>query len=277
MMIIKTLVYQIVFKSMKQIFRLLICLTFLSPVIAQDVEDSSEKRALERDVKTSGDYLYGEAVHANKKEAEKIAKTMLISEINKEALTRPDWQFAKKLEANNVSTEVEQIELPRGSRYRVIAFIKKDNVVAVFDKKDQEVVITTSQNEKQNSGNNETKTTVNQTKAPVSQPGASAEPKIIIPAPTDNTILEDFLKVQNAKEAGELLTKYRKQGKLVYGKPDQEPTPEKSYWIVYNRSGNILGIIDKGSNNKRVNLLTGQQVEARTFASNNYLWFQLLD
>ena len=264
---------------MKKIYCLLICIIFLTPIVAQEVEDSNEKRTLERDVKTSGNYLYGEAVHENIKEAEKIAKTMLISEIKKEALNRPEWQFAKKLEANNVATDVEKIELPRGSRYRVIAYIKKDDVVAVFDNTIQEVVIKTPQNEKQNSGSNDKKNTASQTPTPTPVPVNETKPKQETPAPaqTDNEILEAFLKVQNAKEAGELLTKYRKQGKLVYGKPEQEVAQEKSYWIVYNRSGNILGIIDRGSNDKRVNLLTGQQVEARTFASKNYLWFQLID
>jgi hypothetical protein len=75
--------------------------------------DESTKRALERKIKVSGDYLYGEATADTKEEAVAMAKTTLLSEIN------------RNIQATGVDYGMEVIDLMRGKKYRVIAYIKK--------------------------------------------------------------------------------------------------------------------------------------------------------
>ncbi len=106
--------------------------------IAQDANEA-EKRAIEREIKTSGDYLYGEAVANTKDEAVKAAKSVLVSEINKEILNNHEWQFAKSIQAKDVEYDTDMIDLMRGNKFRVIAYIKKDNLEVVFHDKSPEI------------------------------------------------------------------------------------------------------------------------------------------
>jgi clan AA aspartic protease (TIGR02281 family) len=103
-------------------------------VLSARQPDEAGKRALEREVKTSGNYLYGEALADTKDEAASEARTILASEINREAKSHSDWRIEGNIQAKDLEQYSETIDLMRGSKIRIVAYIKKDNVAALFDK-----------------------------------------------------------------------------------------------------------------------------------------------
>lgn len=276
---------------MKRLIQTICFLILLLPATAQQTQTDSIKRAREREIKTSGLYLYGEAVHEKKSEAVKTAKSILTSEINKEILSRPNWQFAKQIEAKDVEYTTDHIDLLRGSRVRVIAYIKKDSLQAIFDKSAPNVKLSdkpekTEKKEKKEKPKKEMGKLVQpgdnpqETTPPLSDDtsaNASENKETPKPESTNISILDDLLTAKDVNQASVLLTKYNRLGKLVYGKPGTNLAPHQSYLMVYNKQGNIVAILDKGSDNERTNLMNGEKATLQSFPSTTYIWFQLYD
>jgi clan AA aspartic protease (TIGR02281 family) len=103
--------------------------------------DSTDSKALEREIKTSGQYLYGEAVANTRYEAARGAKTILMSEINREA-QNPNRPLAETLQEEEVDKLAEAVDFMRANRFRVIAYIKKDKIPALFRNEKPEEVST---------------------------------------------------------------------------------------------------------------------------------------
>ena len=97
---------------MKKITLFLLNFLFLSLLMAQPT-DETEKREMEREVKTSGNYLYGEAVENTLDGAQKAATLALITEINQEIGKRSDWKLGKEVSPSSVLQRAELIDLMR--------------------------------------------------------------------------------------------------------------------------------------------------------------------
>lgn len=278
---------------MKNIIILILAVLFAGTLFAQQ-PDEATKRTMEREVKTSGNYLYGEATESTKDEAVKMAKTALLSEINKEAVNHPEWQFAKTIQANGVEYDIDMIDLMRGSKYRVIAYIKKDNIMAVFDKNTPKIKVSDKPATQERtpptavqSVKSQTATDTKVTPAPEElQPKVEATtvsaPKKTLPVPVvdnhTNTggLLEQILNASSMPEIQKILNANKRSGKVVSGTMDKLIAPEKAYLIVYKESGEIVAILDKGSRDNRKDLLSGEVKGQEIQTQNQVIWFQLL-
>jgi hypothetical protein len=211
--------------------------------------DETAKRAMEREIKASGDYLYGEAVGNTKDEAVKMAKTALISEINKEALNHPEWQFAKSIQAKDVEYKADMIDLMRGNKFRVIAYIKKDGI----------------QLQPETGETN------------VSEAGQTQTQPATVAAQAGNTggLLGQILNAPSVREIQKILVENKKKGKAAYGTMDKLTAPDKAYLIVYKKTGEIVAILDRGSEASRKDLLSGETKEKELLDQNQVIWFQL--
>ena len=258
---------------------------FPSVVVAQT--DDSEARAKEREIKTTGLYLYGEAVANTKDEAIKLAKSILASEINQEILTRKDWQYAKAISAKDVEYSVESIDLARGSKMRAIAFVRKDGIEAIFDKsKAPTVSLTDKKVEKKPAPEPVTapepppapKPTPTPAQTPTPAPMSEVEKQVQTPpAPTNNPVLDEILPCKTVKEVSVVFEKYKKKGKLVYGRTGTNLSSENSYLMIYNQAGEVTAILDKGQGSSRKNLLTGEQASIYSFNAAAQIWFQIFE
>lgn len=257
--------------------------------------DEVAKRTLEREIKVSGKYLYGEAVGNTKDEAIKMAKSALLSEINKEAVTHPEWQFAKTIQANGVEYNTDMIDLMRGNKFRVIAYIKKDNIAVIFGNKAPEIKLT---DKKVQHGKELPATQPQKTQSEVVQiipiPAfveEKVQPKkeeIKVPVlensqnmpVSDNhmntgDILEQIVAAISFSEIQKILDANKRKGKVVSGTIDKLTAPEKVYLIVYRKTGDIVAILDKGSNASRKDLRSGEIKGKEILEQNQVIWFQL--
>ena len=268
---------------MKQWIQISLILLLAFPAMAQQQADESAARAKEREIKTSGDYLYGESVANTKEEAVKLAKAILVSEINKEILTRTDWQYAKEISAKEVEYSVESIDLARGSKMRAIAYVRKDGIEAIFDKKkatavslaDKKVEKKSTQESQEQPSTTEPATAEQVEAVAVADTVAPAAPAQTLPS-TGNPVLDEILRCKVVKEASEIFESYRKKGKLMYGKAGTNLSSENSYLMIYNQAGAIVAILDKGKGSTRKNLLTGEQVSTQSLNATQ-IWFQLFE
>ena len=130
----------------RTLFVLFTLLTFCSvrPVSARQANDT-EKTPTERDVKTSGNYLYGEAVADTRDEAAKDSKELLASEINREAKKYDDLMFGPLIEAEDLEHNSQTIDLRRGAKFRVITYIPRFNMRKMILDKIPVIVIKTEE------------------------------------------------------------------------------------------------------------------------------------
>ena len=242
------------------------------------------------------DYLYGEATEVTKDKAVKAAKSALLSEINREASNHPEWRFAKTIQADGVEYDFDKIELMRGSKYRVIAYIKKDNIMAVFDKNTPKVKMSDNPTTQGQTPPATVQPVKRQTDADTKVTPASEkvqpnmeEPKVsateqfktdtIVPSVPRkfqaDGLLGEILNVTSYNEALKILDRNKRTGKAVYGDMDKLMAPEKAYLLVYKESGEIVAILDKGSRNNRKDLLSREMKGQEILTQNQVIWFQL--
>jgi len=265
---------------MKQLIQLCLMILLAFPAMAQQPADESAARAKEREVKTSGDYLYGESVANTQAEAVRLAKSILVSEINREILTRKDWQYAKQITANDVEYAVESIDLARGSKMRAIAYVRKDGIEAIFDNKGKApaVSLTDKKVEKEPTQTKPEEQTAQElavTEPTPVQEQAEEMPVQSPPASTNNPVLDEVLLCKTVREASDVFENYRKKGKLMYGRTGTNLAAENSYLMIY-QAGEIVAFLDKGQGSNRKNLLTGEQVSAHSFNALQ-IWFQIFE
>lgn len=283
---------------------LFINLLFSGFLIAQN-EDDSEKRAMEREIKTSGNYLYGEAVADTKEEATKAARTALLSEINQEIVNNRDWQYAKSIQAKDVEYNADMIDLMRGNKYRAIAYIKKDNLEVVFDDKAPEINLSDKNTEPEKKKESEKKeeVVVEEVKAeaekveiaPVVEEVAVVEavpeaqnPESVAPAAPEtpkneekeyyyknNDLLGQIVRAPSAREVNKILADNKKNGKAMYGAMESLSNPASAYLVVYKKSGELVAILDKSSQDARRDLITGEMKGKDIYTGNQVIWFQI--
>ena len=265
--------------------------------------DETAKRALERDVKTSGFYLYGEAVANTKDEAVIAAKIALVSEINKEIMVNHDWQFANTIQAKDVEYYIDIIDLMRGSKFRVIAYVKKENLTAVFQYNEMpEIELTDKDVYPWELAN--TQQIVTYTSPTVDATGslqsveaetsaiASEKPQFTIVEETSNQppviaarygatvdgdILGQIVRAASPRQIKTILDSNKKKGKAAYGTMDKLLQSEAAYLIVFRQTGEIVAILDKGSANFRKDLISGANYGREIFNNNQVIWFQLFN
>jgi hypothetical protein len=240
------------------------------PAFAQEDGDS-EKRLLEREIKMSGLYLYGEAVGKDKSEATKLAKSMLTSEINKEVMNHPEWQFAKKIKADDIEYTTDMIDLARGNRTRVIAFLKKDNIQAIFSDNTPKIKLSDKKEDKKEK--EQEVANITQEKMEEVTEGLTNTDNLVA---EQSELLKSILDTNSATEINKILRTNKTKGKVAYGGINTLTDSSKVYILVYTSNNEIIAILDKGEGAERKDLRSGEYKNtADIYKGNMRIWFQL--
>lgn len=255
---------------MKHIIILFLLGVSFGTLFAQQSDEAAQK-VLEREVKTSGGYVYGEAVANTKDEAVKMAKVDLVSEINKESLNHPEWQFVKPIQAKDVENITDIIDLMRRNKFRIIAYIKKDNLKAIIH--DNKTPAVTSYPSAQ-----PIKAIIPKEPQPEAEAETSTpQQKSVGSAVTMNTddLLEQIKAATSICEIQKIIDSNKRKGKIVSGTMDKLIAPANAYLVVYKTTGEIVAILDKGSATNRKDLLSGEKKGNEILLQNQVIWFQL--
>jgi len=225
-----------------------------------------------------------------------MAKTALVSEINKETLKHPEWQFAKTIQVKDVEYNTEVIDLMRGNKFRAIAYIKKDNIHVIFDDKTPEITVidkeTKSVEEKKETPApvpvqekvqpkvEETSVSVPDVQpkveeTPVTVPEAQPRVPVVNNRTNTGNLLDQIVAASSISEVQKILDTNKRSGKVVSGTMDKLEAADKAYLVVYKKTGEIVAILDKGSANNRKDLLSGETKGNNIFENNQTIWFIL--
>jgi outer membrane biosynthesis protein TonB len=268
---------------MKKTALFLASLLFCSFLVAQTA-DETEKRNLEREVKTSGNYFYGEAVENTNDAAFNAAISALVTEINQEIANRPEWKSAKTVSAATVKSKAGFIELMRGNKYRVIAYTKKDNLETLLSNTSASTK-STVQNEppkaeapkkeepKKEEPKKEEPKKEEPKKEELKQVETPKEEKII--SPQSNNLLGQIVLATSIREVDKILSDNKKKGKVAYGTPETLTNPENAYYIIYKKTGEIVAILDKGTQNLRRDIISGEMKNIEMYKEYQVAWFQI--
>ncbi|GBU08685.1 hypothetical protein AwDysgo_20160 [Bacteroidales bacterium] len=274
--------------KIKHLFSIYLCCIAFSTTLGQEISESI-KREFEKEVKTSGLYLYGEGVANTKKEADKLAKSALLSEINKEILNHPEWQFAKKIEIKDVEYLTESIDLPRGNKIRALAYIKKNNIHATFSQNTPEVKLTDKKEEKTSTNKNTDKESNINDKATYAAEKEEESQSYLedkekqrldsLNSTLENktlegaTLLETIVKSKTIPEIRKIFDVNKM--KITYGRMETIVDTNNAYIIVYKNSGEVVAILDTGATNERKDLISGEILTNDTHQDNLRIWFQI--
>lgn len=250
-------------KVLLLIFFLLLC----GKPAAQEEMTEEMKRTLEREVKTSGLYHYGEAVDKEKDQALSVALSQLLSGINEE-MTDAGSSLTKEL----ISLHAGRVDLPRGNRVRVLVFIKKAELPALLASKG-----TVAPAEKQESAKpvQEIEMSIEENATlPQANPGAEQSGSL---SADQQTLLNEIVHAGSVAEINKLLRENKMKGKLVFGSMNTLTNSATVYILVYKASGEIIALLDRGAGGERMDLVSGgNKPVPDIYKGNLRLWFQLL-
>ena len=277
---------------MKKTLLFLLNILFLSLLMAQTADETA-KREMERTVKTTGDYFWAEAVESTLEQALNAATSTLTTEINQEIGSK----MGKTVSAAAVKQHAEFIDLMRGNKYRAIAYIKKNQAEFLFEKKNheesrdvskKEVTIADVQEGVFAEAENIEKTATEKKEEPqeVNEVDVVDEMETVADVEEEvknekkyyydhNDLLGQIVKAPSAREVNKLLADNKKSGKTVYGTMETLTSPESVYMVVYKKTGEIVAILDKGSQNLRRDLISGEMKNKDIYKDNQVVWFQI--
>ncbi|MCD8261111.1 MAG: hypothetical protein LUD15_06165 [Bacteroides sp.] len=194
---------------------------------------------------------------------------MLINNIDELVAGEKKLRDAENLVLTDVSKQYETVNLNRGNMARVFVYIKKSDIIPVYNA-DNMIILETEPQEQQPQENTFV-TEVIPISAPVQE--EHTEEKQIIPV-IENKTLQEILILTTFKEIQPYFTRLKNEGKITFGKYSEMTSPESCYLLVYDKEEKIVAILDKGGN-IRTNLRTGAPDGTHNYKGCGAFWFRV--
>ncbi len=295
---------------MRQFFTILLA-TLVGSICAEAQEKSGKE--IEREIKLSGKYYYGEGLDSNLKSAQKNAfddlKLMILEDLmeNNEKLSTVDF--------NSFEDDIETVKFDLEGRVKVLMYLAKSDIgienvseqkVFVIRNTDEGVEVVQHDTEPtqpqptqpseradqsnsqttiisgkpQSMGDGSTPTTPLASTTPPSQDGRN--PNSASPlansgqgaSGSGDPIIDQLLGIRMYEEARQVLNNNKVKGKLMYGQIATMSTPSNCYFLVL-RNREIIDILSKGDSPERKSLRTGSVVDYRAIQG-TILWVNIL-
>ncbi|PXV65012.1 hypothetical protein CLV62_10810 [Dysgonomonas alginatilytica] len=250
---------------MKKILTVVILFAFIPMLFAQTNTDKQKEEI--NKIKKSKNYIYGEATLPNQEEALKLAKEILVNNINEWVSGEKKIKQSQALVIRDIIENSENISLVRGNMYRAFVYVQKKNILPVEDT-DNSVIISRP-------------VSTDADQALIVQGIHKTEPKRIettdlpLTADPDDTpqdILNKITGITQFKDAAPYFQELKNARKMVYGKLKTMTSPNDCYLLIYNPEGAVVAILDKGH---LKNLNTRTEDSLSNYKGCGALWFQL--
>lgn len=291
---------------MKQIFIYFLFSISITNCFAQTVSNQD----MERKIKTTDLYIYGESTYENQDDAISEAKRVLITKILE---FEPSLFSKNDLIINAVRDSKDVISMPRGIKYRAIAFILKSEIqeIGKISLTDQERNIPVKEHKISESFKQE-----EEKHLPLNSQSQSDPIKFVNKTQNDSEVicqskeqiintndinqvsdlkndkakddsfgqtfsngielLKYIISVKDANILSKLFEEQKHKGMLVYGGKNSMLFPDKCYLVVYSRDGIVKAYLDMG-NSSRKNLITGEYESLENYKDIPYIWFQVMN
>ena len=222
-------------------------------------------REQEREIKTSGNYYFGEGTSFDEVEAKtnalnQLMRVVIVSLVQQSIQTEKNEDLQKKLEI-----QAKIAKLPLTGRIRILAWIAKDNINMQGESINIPAEVRDLEPQPQSSIVSVT-TEQKATSTPVPE-----KPTIV------NPVIQDLATSKTLNEFSRKVTTWRRQGKeVIYGRKSSFAYPDKCYIAVFSTSGTLIAMLDTGSQS-RTDLLTGNitQNPEQHYRGNDLRWIEI--
>ena len=253
---------------MKTICISIICLLFTSALFAQTNTDKQKEEI--NKIKKNKNYIYGEATLPDQDEALKLAKEILIKNINDWVAGEKKMKQSEAVVIRDIIENSENINLMRGSMFRAFVYVQKKNILPVDDTDNavvisrstsdqEEPVIIVSDIQKVESGETNDET--------------EYAPPVFNENDTASDILNRIMAITKSDDVLPFFKQLKANNKIIYGNMASLTSPADCYLLIYNREGRVVAILDKGHNK---NLRTQEEDSTKNYSGCGAVWFQLL-
>lgn len=272
----------------------------------------NESRTMEREIKISGNYYYGDGAATTEDEAARLAVEELKMMISENAMEQDN--NISMVDFKGFDENIGSITIPLEGRVRVIAFLLKKEVDLKVNGNRQLMVVRLSPDgpslvatsndsvateniasENELSSGIDTASEANQkTDLPVEvsilkssvepiKSGSIEEEKVENQETNTNCLtisdihptVAQLIQLTESKEVGAYLNNHKSKGNLVYGRLTTLQNPELCYFVII-KDGKLTDVLDKTSDAIKIGLISGNSVDYRTVSDTIY-WLYLTE
>lgn len=246
---------------------LTILVSFFCPVIlrAQTSDEISQIKKEIAKIKKSDNYIYSEVTSEIEAEAKSLAEDLLWQQINEWAASQKKLAGYENLLIKNINSSKESYALPRGNMYRYFVYVAKKDIMGGDN---SEIITTTGHTATPVSNAAEAKAK-SEGMAGSSTAGASGTTGI-------NPVITELLKYNKYDDFVSKLKQLKESKRVAYfARYASLANPEIFYLAIYNKDGEMMGILSPGT--ERKNLKTGQPDDVVNYKGCGAIGFSMVE
>ncbi len=233
---------------MKQIRYILLFLTVACPYAHLSAQFDDFNKHLEKSIKTSGEYYYGDGSDRDEANAQAIAVEELKLMID-EKMKAENPGMEKVLFNSSLEKSIGYVKFSSLGRFRLVAYVAKKSLV--IEKNGTTMTV--------GAKGNPTPPVSTTPSTPVDNPQHAEE------------IIKELISIKNSTDAEQYLNTRKNEGKLMVGRMSTLQTAQNCYFIII-RDGAVVDVLDKGISAVRKGLLTDGQTDYTTVPEKEIYW-----
>ena len=230
---------------MKQIRHILIFLTVAFPFTHLSAQFDDFNKQMEKNIKTSGDYYYGDGSDRDEANAQAIAIEELKLMIDEKMKTEnPGTE--KVLFNSSLEESIGYLKFTSMGRFRLVAYIIGKNLVIE-------------------------KNGATMTVGAKGSPTPAITPPTVIKSQYAEGIIKELVLIKNSADAEQYLNIRKNEGKLMIGRMGTLQIAENCYFIII-RNGAVVDVLDKGNSAVRKGLISDSQTDFTSVEEKEIYW-----
>lgn len=271
----------------------------LSFTICAQQSDSKKINSIKRNTS----YLYAEATMDTEEEAFKTAKESLMTYIREYIESKKSLNNANNVIVKDVANRCEKLQMMRGDMYRVLVYVKKDDILPA----DNGTVISRSGETEQPDtakvsvpdAGLEQKDTVSVPPVPVNDGLPSVSEINSLPNAFDDedseasdldfemeevsrletawqqNVIDELLKASSLTEAKAMLNRFKTEFRVKrYGSYNECRSVAEAFWLIVEHGGGVKAVLGPGAN-ERANYKTMRMDRLGNYSGYDAIWFTL--
>ena len=234
---------------MKKFFILFILSTCFVSVL--NAQDNSDIKSQINKIKRSTQYLSAEATMATEEEALKLARELLVAEINDWVASKRKGAEVKQVVLQDINSCAQQMDMKRGIKTRAFVYVKKKDIVLIYG--EGQIMLNDEESGVDLQPLSEI-TTPLQNDAEVDE---NIDGKKV-----DSSSLDMILSARTMNDMKSVFATLKNEGKINYGNYSPQTILEDCYLLFYTRDGIIKSVVRKsggkyiGAKDKKVRNLS---------------------
>jgi len=256
-------------------------------------EESVSKQQINQ-IKRDPSFLYSEATDETAEKALDAARTMLMVQVQEYLESNQKTAMLNDAIKQSIYTKTGSLEMMRGTQHRVFVYVQKSDVNALFGIQQQQVLAATSpisprsgqvEEMKEKEQKVQSPTEVSKGKVQIDGDSAPSVAKESTQPANQKTVtnpglpawqmeaIEKLLDCRDINEVRAKLNRMKVEYKIKkFGIPDNCPSPDDVFWIIFNQNGRVHTVLGPGKK-ERISFRDMTMSELDNYKGMDALWF----